>query len=102
MTAPALIFASEYFSNATFARWFCGPGIITAVIFVAIPILGEYLTPQIVGGTKGVMIGNLIANFFQVGQFTRGAAASLIIAAFIFLVLAVFRRSLSTPEAYGG
>lgn len=78
------------------------PGIITAVIFVAIPILGEYLTPQIVGGTKGVMIGNLIANFFQVGQFTRGAAASLIIAAFIFLVLAVFRRSLSTPEAYGG
>src|SRR5438445_4999182 len=25
-----------------------------------IPILGEYLTPQIVGGTGGVMIGNLI------------------------------------------
>ena len=41
------------------------PGIITAIIFVFIPILGEYLTPQIVGGTGGVMIGNLIANFFQ-------------------------------------
>ena len=41
------------------------PGIVTAVIFVFIPILGEYLTPQLVGGTRGVMIGNLIVNFFS-------------------------------------
>ena len=28
-------------------------GIVTAVIFVFIPILGEYLAPQLVGGTQG-------------------------------------------------
>ena len=56
------------------------PGIITAIIFVFIPILGEYLTPQIVGGTGGVMIGNLIANFFQAAEYTRGAAISLLVA----------------------
>ena len=78
------------------------PGIVTAVIFVLIPILGEYLTPQIVGGTGGVMIGNLVVNFFQAAEYTRGAAVSLLIAAFILLLLVVFRRSLSTPEAYGG
>jgi len=78
------------------------PGIVTAVIFVFIPILGEYLTPQIVGGTGGVMIGNLVVNFFQAAEYTRGAAVSLLIAAFILLLLVVFRRSLSTPEAYGG
>jgi spermidine/putrescine transport system permease protein len=78
------------------------PGLVTAVIFVFIPILGEYLTPQIVGGTGGVMIGNLVVNFFQAAEYTRGAAASLLIAAFILLLLIVFRRSLSTPEAYGG
>jgi ABC-type spermidine/putrescine transport system permease subunit I len=77
------------------------PGIVTAVIFVFIPILGEYLTPQIVGGTGGVMIGNLVVNFFQAAQYTRGAAVSLLIAAFIILLLAIFRRSLSAPEAYG-
>jgi ABC-type spermidine/putrescine transport system permease subunit I len=77
------------------------PGIVTAVIFVFIPILGEYLTPQIVGGTGGVMIGNLVVNFFQAAQYTRGAAVSLLIAAFIILLLIVFRRSLSAPEAYG-
>jgi spermidine/putrescine transport system permease protein len=77
------------------------PGIVTAVIFVFIPILGEYLTPQIVGGTGGVMIGNLVVNFFQAAEYTRGAAVSLLIAAFILLLLILFRRSLSAPEAYG-
>jgi len=77
------------------------PGIITAIIFVFIPILGEYLTPQIVGGTGGVMIGNLIANFFQEAEYTRGAAISLLVAAFIVLLLVIFRKSLSAKEAYG-
>jgi ABC-type spermidine/putrescine transport system permease subunit I len=77
------------------------PGIVTAVIFVSIPMLGEYLTPQIVGGTGGVMIGNLVVNFFQAAEYTRGAAVSLLIAGFILLMLTVFRRSLAAPEAYG-
>lgn len=77
------------------------PGIITAIIFVFIPILGEYLTPQIVGGTGGVMIGNLIVNFFQAAEYTRGAAASLLIAVFIVALLTIFRKSLSSRDAYG-
>jgi spermidine/putrescine transport system permease protein len=70
------------------------PGIVTAVIFVAIPMLGEYVTPLLVGGTKGVMIGNLVANFFDTGEYSRGAAAALLIAAFVVAILVVFRRSL--------
>jgi len=77
------------------------PGIITSIIFVFIPVLGEYLTPQIVGGTGGVMIGNLIVNFFQEAQYTRGAAVSLLVTAFIVFLLLVFRKSLSTKDAYG-
>jgi spermidine/putrescine transport system permease protein len=76
-------------------------GITTAVIFVFIPILGEYLTPQLVGGARGVMIGNLIVNFFQGAQYTRGAAAALLIAALIVVLLAVFRRSLEVEDPYG-
>ncbi len=77
------------------------PGLTTAVIFVFIPILGEYLTPQLVGGARGVMIGNLIVNFFQGAQYTRGAAAALLIAALIVLLLTVFRRSLEVEDPYG-
>jgi spermidine/putrescine transport system permease protein len=75
-------------------------GITTAVIFVFIPILGEYLAPQLVGGARGVMIGNLIVNFFGGGQYTRGAAAALLIAALIVVLLLVFRRSLEVEDPY--
>jgi ABC-type spermidine/putrescine transport system permease subunit I len=75
-------------------------GIVTAVIFVFIPILGEYLAPQLVGGTKGVMIGNLIVNFFSGAQYTRGAAAALLIAVLIVILLVIFRRSLEVQDPY--
>jgi spermidine/putrescine transport system permease protein len=75
-------------------------GIVTAVIFVFIPILGEYLAPQLVGGTRGVMIGNLIVNFFSGAQYTRGAAAALLIAALIVILLAIFRRFLEVKDPY--
>lgn len=78
------------------------PGITTAVIFVFIPILGEYLTPQLVGGARGVMIGNLIVNFFTGAQYTRGAAAALLIAALIVGLLIVFRRSLELRDSTYG
>ncbi len=74
-------------------------GIMTAVIFVFIPILGEYLAPQLVGGTRGVMIGNLITTFFTGAQYTRGAAAALLVVAVIVALLIVFRRSLDTEQA---
>ena len=74
-------------------------GITTAVIFVFIPILGEYLAPQLVGGAQGVMIGNLIVNFFTGAQYTRGAAAALLIAAMIIALLIIFRRSLDVEDA---
>jgi spermidine/putrescine transport system permease protein len=76
------------------------PGITTAVIFVFIPILGEYLAPQLVGGAKGLMIGNLIVNFFTGAQYTRGAAAALLIAALIVVLLVIFRRSLEVEDPY--
>jgi ABC-type spermidine/putrescine transport system permease subunit I len=77
------------------------PGVITAVIFVFIPILGEYLTPQLVGGIDGVMIGNLVVNFFQGAEYTRGAAVALLITAIAVAVLILFRRSLVLEDAYG-
>jgi spermidine/putrescine transport system permease protein len=76
-------------------------GISTAFIFVFVPILGEYLTPQLVGGTRGVMIGNLIVNFFNGAEYARGAAAALLVAAVIVVLLVVFRRSLNVQSSYG-
>ena len=73
-------------------------GIITACIFVFIPILGEFLTPTLVGGASGSLIANLIVNFTRQGQYPEGAALAIIIAAFVTFLLIVFRRSLRVED----
>jgi len=40
------------------------------------------------------MIGNLIVNFFQGAEYTRGAAIALLIAAMIVVLLVAFRKQL--------
>ena len=74
---------------------------VTAGIFVFIPMLGEYLAPAAIGGTNGVMMGNLVANFFSGYLLPLGSAASVLIALVILIVLILFRRSLDTRDIYG-
>ena len=74
------------------------PGLITAGIFVLVPIIGEFLTPQLVGGAQGLLIGNLVINFLRGAQIAEGAAIAIIIAAFVTLVLIVFRRHLQVED----
>jgi spermidine/putrescine transport system permease protein len=74
------------------------PGIVTACIFVFIPVLGEYLTPTLVGGTEGVLISNLIYNFFRGAQIPAGAAPAFLIALFVTVLLIVFRRYLRLED----
>jgi len=73
-------------------------GLITACIFVFIPILGEFLTPTLVGGAQGSLIANLVVNFFKQSQVPEGAALAMVIAAFVTVVLIVFRRYLRVED----
>ena len=74
------------------------PGLITACIFVFIPILGEFLTPSMVGGAQGLLIANLLANFFKNALIPEGAAVGFLIAAFVTALLIVFRRYLRIED----
>ena len=40
------------------------PGVIAASLLVFIPTVGDYVTPALVGGTRGIMIGNIIQSMF--------------------------------------
>ena len=42
------------------------PGVIAAFVFVFIPTIGEYVTPQIVGGPGGYLFGNVIQSSFAI------------------------------------
>jgi len=54
------------------------PGIIAATLIMFIPTVGDYITPALLGGPDGVMIGNLIqAQFGKVNNWPMGAALAI-------------------------
>ena len=55
------------------------PGVIAAFLFVFIPTVGDYVTPTLVGGIDGIMIGNIIQTMFGRGNnWPFGAALAII------------------------
>lgn len=69
------------------------PGIRAGAILVFIPCLGAYLTPDLLGGGKTVMIGNLIQNQFTTARdWPFGSAVSLTLMAIVLVLLLLFVR----------
>ncbi len=70
------------------------PGMRAAGVLVFIPSLGAYLTPDLLGGGKSMMIGNLVQNqFTSARDWPFGAALSLALMAVVMLLLwALMRR----------
>ncbi len=69
------------------------PGIVAGSILVFIPCLGAYLTPDLMGGGKTVMLGNLVQNQFTGARdWPFGAAVSLVFMAAVFAVMRLLRN----------
>jgi spermidine/putrescine transport system permease protein len=71
----------------------CAPGIRAGAILVFVPCLGTYLTSDLLGGSKTVMIGNLVQDQFTASaDWPFGAAASLALMALATMLLFAARR----------
>ncbi len=71
----------------------CAPGLRAAGVLVFIPCLGAYLTPDLLGGGKSIMIGNLIQNQFTTARdWPFGAAISLALMALVMVLLVTLLR----------
>ncbi|MER8484541.1 ABC transporter permease [Mesorhizobium sp. M1322] len=70
------------------------PGIIAGSILVFIPALGAYVTPRVLGGSKNMMLGNLIELQFGQGRnWPLGSALSLSLMAIVMVALLFYVRS---------
>lgn len=70
------------------------PGVIAGSVLVFIPSLGAFVTPDLLGGAKTVMIGNLIqSQFLTARDWPFGSAFSvLLMAAVLLATLYYFRK----------
>ncbi|WP_377292015.1 ABC transporter permease [Rhizobium sp. SG2393] len=63
------------------------PGVVSALLIVMIPTVGDYVTPKLVGGKDGVMIATAIqAQFGKGANWPLGAALSVTTMAIVSLL----------------
>ncbi len=71
------------------------PGLFTGILLTFIPLTGEYIIPSLLGGSKTLFMGNLVANqFLQARDWAFGSASAIVlIATLVLFVLLWFRVS---------
>lgn len=70
------------------------PGIVAGCILVFIPSLGAYITPDILGGAKVMMVGNLITQqFLRARHWPFGSALSILLMAIVAVGILIYYRS---------
>ena len=70
------------------------PGIVAGAIITFIPSIGAYVTPDLLGGAKAMMIGNLLQQqFLEVRDWPFGSAVSFILMATVLLATMFYFRT---------
>lgn len=67
------------------------PGVFAGCALVFIPSVGAFVTPDLLGGTRGLMIGNLIQRQFGgSGNMPLGSALSILMMAVVMISLLLY------------
>jgi len=69
------------------------PGVVAAFVFVFVPTIGEFVTPQLVGGTNGYLFGNAISDLFTQGlDWQSGSVLAFFLLLVVAALMALFGR----------
>lgn len=69
------------------------PGIVAGCLLVFLPAMTLFYIPNILGGARSILLGNLIQNQFLVLEnWPQGAATSVILTILLLLLLLIFKR----------
>jgi spermidine/putrescine transport system permease protein len=79
------------------------PGVLASFLYVFIPTVGEYVTPALVGGPNGLMIGNIIWDQFMRGlDWPMGATLSLMVMLIVIIPLVIMAKAAQQTGILGG
>ncbi|MGR0318408.1 ABC transporter permease [Agromyces sp. ZXT2-3] len=66
------------------------PGALTGCIFVFVPAMSNFVIPELIGGGKTIMIGNLVRDqFFEARDWPFGATLALVLTLLLVVVIVV-------------
>jgi spermidine/putrescine transport system permease protein len=74
------------------------PGVVAGSLLVFIPALGSFLTTDLLGGAKEMMIGNLVQNqFASARNWPFGSAASFVLMVTVLAAVLLYLRTRDRP-----
>jgi spermidine/putrescine transport system permease protein len=77
------------------------PGVFASFFMVFIPTIGEYVTPLLVGGSRGFLYGNIIQDFFtKAANWPLGSALSMIMLAATLVLVALATRLIDIRQLF--
>ena len=75
------------------------PGIAAGIVLVFIPTIGAFITPDLLGGAKSILVGNLIQNQFVIARDKPfGSAICFGLTAFVLMMLFLYARYTTRKE----
>lgn len=75
------------------------PGIVGGCILVFIPSVGSFITPDLLGGARTMMIGNLIQHeYLVVRDWPLGSAVSFVLMAVVMAAVMLYYRQTSRAD----
>ena len=79
------------------------PGIAAGTILVFISSLGMFVVPDVMGGAKSALIGNLIQNqFLSARDWLFGSALSIVLAVLSVVLIILYYKALQAQEGGDG
>lgn len=74
-------------------------GIVAGSILVFVPSVGAFITPDILGGAKTIMVGNLIQNqFLKARDWPFGSALSVLLTLIVLIPVLIYFRVADETE----
>lgn len=78
------------------------PGVLAGCVLVFIPTIGSYITPDLLGGNRGLMIATLLAGQLTgSGNMPQGAAISMVLLAMVVIPIAIYVKSGKAEAQHG-
>lgn len=79
------------------------PGVLSGSVMVFLLACGAYVTPQLLGGTAGVMFGNIIAaQYLNTNNWPLGAALSVVLVLVVLAGMFLVGRKAKMEEIFVG
>jgi len=93
LEAAAILGAPPWLSFVRVTLPLSLPGVLAGFLMVFIPTVGEYVTPLLVGGSRGRLYGNTIETYFGDGNnWPLGSAMALIMLVGVLALVAIVAR----------